>query len=66
MKDLGRYQLYNMLSSAEAHTWALFTRFLEWQPTEIQALLGELRRELQDRSVHSYEKFYYVYGQKPE
>ena len=66
MKDLGRYQLYNMKSSIEAHTWALFSRFLGWKPTEIEVMLAGLRAEISNRDIHTYEKFYYVYGQKPE
>lgn len=66
MKELGRFQQVNFLEGMEAHTLALLTRVLGWDPIEVQLLLAEVRKELTDRSIHSYAKFYFVYGQKPE
>ncbi|RJE18621.1 Methyltransferase [Aspergillus sclerotialis] len=66
MKELGRFQQVNFLEGMEAHTLALLTRVLGWDAIEVQLLLAEVRKELTDRSIHSYAKFYFVYGKKPE
>lgn len=66
MKELGRYQQVNMLGGFEAWSMALLTRVLGWSAEEVQALLGGARKELVDRSLHLYVKYYWVYGQKPE
>lgn len=66
MKELGRFQQLNILEGMEGHTIAFLTRMLGWSAIEVQLLLAEARKELTDRSIHSYAKFYFVYGQKPE
>ena len=66
MKEIGRYQQVNFLEGMEGFTLALLTRVLRWSKIEVQILLADARRELTDRSIHSYAKFYFVYGQKPE
>ncbi|KAM5386509.1 hypothetical protein ACJZ2D_000472 [Fusarium nematophilum] len=35
-------------------------------PEEIQVLLAAARKDLQDVNIHSYEKYYFWMGQKPE
>lgn len=66
MKDLGRYHQINMIEGMEAYSLAIFTRVLGWSLAEIHAFFAEVRRELQDRSLHVYAKHYFVYGQKEE
>ena len=66
MKEIGRYQQPNMVESLESYTMALFTRVLGWTPEEIYAFLPKVRKELEDRSIHLYTKFIYVYGQKDD
>lgn len=66
LKELGRYQLLNMLEALPPYTYALFTRWLGWKRVEIEALLAGVRNELRDSSIHLYTKVYVVYGQKPE
>ncbi|RMJ22196.1 Methyltransferase [Aspergillus sp. HF37] len=64
LKDIGRYQQLNMIEGMEAYSLALFTRFLGWSIQEVHAFFAGVRRELVDRSLHVYTKFYFVYGQK--
>jgi hypothetical protein len=45
---------------------ALFTRVLGWSTDEVKDFFAGVRRELTNRSLHIYAKFYFVYGQKPE
>lgn len=53
-----------MLEALEAYSLALFTRVLGWSVARIQLLLVHVRKELLDRSLHVYSRYYVVYGQK--
>ncbi|KAE8367100.1 putative methyltransferase [Aspergillus caelatus] len=64
LKELGRYQQANMLEALDAYSLALFTRFLGWSVDQIQMLLVGVRRELLDRKLHIYSRYYLVYGRK--
>lgn len=64
LKEIGRYQQVNMIESMEAYSLALFTRVLGWTATETRVFFDGVRKELQDRSIHLYTKYYFVYGQK--
>lgn len=66
MKELGRFQQVNFIEGVEAFSLALFTRVLEWSALEVQIFMAAVKKELTDRSIHAYAKFYFVYGQKPE
>lgn len=55
-----------MIECMEAYSLALFTRVLGWSHEATQAFFAGVRRELVDRSIHLYAKFYYVYGRKEE
>lgn len=64
MKEIGRYQQVNMIESMESYSLAPFTRVLGWSPDQVQAFFAGVRKELMDRSLHVYTKFYFVWGQK--
>ncbi|KAL3478289.1 S-adenosyl-L-methionine-dependent methyltransferase [Aspergillus californicus] len=66
LKELGRYHQVNMFEAMPPYCYALFTRHLGWDRTEIEALVAGVRRELRDTSIHLYSKVHIVYGQKPE
>ncbi|RMJ24772.1 Methyltransferase [Aspergillus sp. HF37] len=66
LKELGRYQQVNMIEAMESYSMALFTRVLEWEADEVKVFFTGVRQELTDRSLHTYAKFYFVYGQKEE
>lgn len=55
-----------MQESVESYTMALFTRVLGWTSEEVRVFLTKVRKEMEDRSLHLYTKFVYVYGQKDE
>ena len=55
LKEVGKYQLLNYTEGYEAIGIGLFTRTLNWQPTEFQVLLARLRQELKDRTIHAYQ-----------
>ncbi|KAI1073112.1 hypothetical protein LB507_008976 [Fusarium sp. FIESC RH6] len=65
-KELGAWHLENSISALESTSVAVFTRVLGWKKEEVDVLLAKVRRELKDRSIHSYWPIYVVYGQRPE
>lgn len=66
LKEIGRYHQVNAIESMEAYSLALFTRFLGMSFEEVQVFFAALRKEIVDRSLHIYGKYYFVYGQKDE
>ncbi|KAL1995497.1 hypothetical protein VTN49DRAFT_1684 [Thermomyces lanuginosus] len=66
LKELGRYQLYQMLEAVEPFTLALFTRVLRWSQEDIQQLMDRVRADLCNPKLHLYSRFHFVYGRKPE
>ncbi|EEP80536.1 predicted protein [Uncinocarpus reesii 1704] len=65
MKEMGMWNLVNMLEGMHAATMAPFTRGLAWSPQEVELLLVALRRDVKDTSMHIYWPVYFVYGRKP-
>lgn len=55
-----------MFEALPPYCYALFTRVLGWERTEIEALVAGMRQELRDYSIHLYTKLHIVYAQKPE
>lgn len=53
-KTLGSWAMLNALEGAPAIGMALLTRSLGMPSEEVELLLTELRKEIQDRSIHSY------------
>jgi len=65
-KELGMWAEQNLLNGLYAFSAALFTRALGWSPEELELFLVDVRKNVRDRSIHSYWPIYVVYGQKPE
>ncbi|QGI63796.1 hypothetical protein CEK27_007767 [Fusarium fujikuroi] len=65
-KELGAWNLENISSGLEGLSSAVYTRVLGWTKEELDVLLAKVRREMKDRTIHSYWPIYVVYGQKPE
>ncbi|KAI8162856.1 Cytochrome P450 monooxygenase lolP1 [Colletotrichum sp. SAR 10_70] len=53
-KELGEWAFANALEGLEAWTIAAFTRALNWSYAEVQTLLSEVRKDMNDRSIHHY------------
>ena len=66
MRELGRYQQVNLIEALEAYSLALFTRVLGWSNEKVQVFFADVRKEIMDRSLHLYAKFYFIYGQKEQ
>jgi hypothetical protein len=64
LKELGMYQMENMIMAIEAFTLALFTRVLNWTFEECQVLMAGTKNEFRnDNLLIAY--FHFIYGQKP-
>ncbi|KAF5528612.1 Secondary metabolism regulator LAE1 [Colletotrichum aenigma] len=65
-KELGIWNNGNVLSGLEAFSMAPFTRALDWKPAEVSVFLIDVRKDVNDRSIHAYWPMYCVVGRKPE
>jgi hypothetical protein len=55
MKEIGRCFRAQMVDDAvESYSLALFTRFGNWKPIEVQVLLAHVRSELKSNKMHVY------------
>lgn len=58
LKEIGHYFLAQMLEGGmENYSMALFTK-AGWDPIEVHALLGHVRKEIQNPAIHSFTKAY--------
>ncbi|KAH0422638.1 hypothetical protein CcaCcLH18_12716 [Colletotrichum camelliae] len=64
-KELRFWNNENINNGFEAITMAPFTRALGWTREEVQDFLPNVRRDLNDKSIHAYWPVYVVYGRKP-
>ncbi|KAF1988303.1 putative TAM domain methyltransferase [Aulographum hederae CBS 113979] len=65
LKLLGRFHEANWLDGLQGFSLAPFHRGLGWTKAEIEVYLVNVRKAIQDRSVHGYQKVYVVWGRKP-
>lgn len=64
-REVGRWNVVNLMEGLEGFTMAPLHRVLGWSPIEVQALLGQVRTEFLEQSVHGYYMTHFVIGQKP-
>ncbi|KAK4145667.1 uncharacterized protein C8A04DRAFT_10519 [Dichotomopilus funicola] len=64
-KALGAMQMVNNLEAVDGITMAVFTRAFGWATEEVDNLLADLKRDLQDRTIHAYCSVVVAWGQKP-
>jgi len=65
LKEMGLWNMVNMLKGLDGFTVRLFTTALGMTTEEIQVSLVQVRKDLRDTRIHSYWPIYVVYGQKP-
>lgn len=65
LKEIGLYQLVQMLDGIESYTMALLTRVLGWSVEGVQVMLAHARNELRNQKNHLYTHVHFVYGRKP-
>ncbi|RPA91495.1 S-adenosyl-L-methionine-dependent methyltransferase [Choiromyces venosus 120613-1] len=66
LKEIGAFNLVNMLEGLDAMSLALYTRVLGWSTEEVMAFLPSVRQDFQRRDFHIVWDIYVVWGQKPE
>uniref|UniRef100_A0A0D2YEW1 Methyltransferase n=1 Tax=Fusarium oxysporum (strain Fo5176) TaxID=660025 RepID=A0A0D2YEW1_FUSOF len=66
LKRFGELWHANMVSGLQAFSYGLLHRVKGWTKEQIEVNLVDVRKALADQRMHSYEKFYVVYGRKPE
>jgi ubiquinone/menaquinone biosynthesis C-methylase UbiE len=64
-KEIGRWQMANLLEGLEGFSLALFTKYLNWSREELEVSLAGVRNDLRNRSIHAYATLVCVIGQKP-
>ncbi|KAK5010313.1 hypothetical protein LTR28_010644 [Elasticomyces elasticus] len=65
LKELGRYERMHMNESVEAHSIALYTRVLNYSLDQAKVFFEMVKKEFNDRSLHLYTIYRFVYGRKP-
>ena len=63
-KELGAWTMVNMLEGLQGLSMAPFTRGLGWTTQEVELFLVDVRRDVQNRAIHSYWPMYVL--PKPE
>ncbi|KIH93385.1 hypothetical protein SPBR_04152 [Sporothrix brasiliensis 5110] len=64
-KTLGLWQMTNFLDGMQAITMTVLTRGLGMTPAEVELLLMDVRKDVQNTNVHFYIPVYVMYGRKP-
>ena len=62
MKQIGLWEMVNWLERLQGF---LFTEFLGWSTEAVDVILTQVRKDLQNRNIHSYRRIVCVIGQKP-
>ncbi|RDW56389.1 hypothetical protein BP5796_13211 [Coleophoma crateriformis] len=56
MKEVGRFQRYQMTTGLHGISFGLLTKMGGWAPEKVEVFLAGVRREMNDRNVHSLYK----------
>jgi hypothetical protein len=56
LKEVGMFQRFQMVEGIHGIAFGLLTRVAGWAPQRVEAFLAGVRREMQDRKVHSLYK----------
>lgn len=66
MKEIGRFQREHMASGIEPYTYGFLGKVLGWKEEECKVMIAKVVKEVRDRSLHMYLRFFFVYGMKPD
>jgi SAM-dependent methyltransferase len=66
LKELGGFERMHMNESIEAYSMALYTRVLGYSMEQAQVVFSMVKQELNDRNLHLYTIYRFIYGRKPE
>jgi hypothetical protein len=56
MREIGIFQRYQMTEGLHGIAFGILTRVAGWSPESVQAFLAGVRKEMMDKSVHSFYK----------
>ncbi|KAL2678771.1 hypothetical protein Neosp_009522 [[Neocosmospora] mangrovei] len=65
LKEIGKYQSVQTRQAIDSYTPKLFGAVLGWSNEEIEVIMAQAKKELQDRSVHLYLPVHIMWGRKP-
>lgn len=65
LKEIGRYQLAQMLQAVDSASPAIFTRILTSDTARLERLTTVAKKEFLDGSLHLFCNLHFVYGRKP-
>ena len=65
MKQIGLWEMVNCLQGLQGFCLLLFTEVLGWSSEAVEDFLTQVRKDLQNRKIHSYMRVVCVIGQKP-
>lgn len=65
MKELGRWNLINILDGLEGFCLALLTRGLGWSKAEVDIFVANVSNDIRDRRIHGYYPMPVFWGRKP-
>ncbi|KAK5005635.1 hypothetical protein LTR28_007470 [Elasticomyces elasticus] len=65
MKEIGRWNVVNVVDGLEGFSLALLTRALGWRKEEVDVLVAKTTAGLRDKRIHGYFPIPVVYGRKP-
>ncbi|KAI9806072.1 MAG: hypothetical protein M1833_004479 [Piccolia ochrophora] len=66
LKQIGTFNMLNLLEGIEGFSMALFTRVLGWTAEEVQVLIAKVRKDCSNPNIHAQQDFHIVYGRRPE
>ncbi|EWC48813.1 hypothetical protein DRE_00118 [Drechslerella stenobrocha 248] len=65
LRDIGGYQMVNFLEALEGLSLRLFTNSHHMPVEQIQILLAKVRRDLRNKSIHTYFHLHSIVARKP-
>jgi len=65
LKEIGMYNLTQLLDGLEGFSLRLFCDVLDWKKEEVLILLSKVRKEFKNPTIHIQFDYHVVYGQKP-
>ncbi|KAK3349258.1 S-adenosyl-L-methionine-dependent methyltransferase [Lasiosphaeria hispida] len=65
MKEIGRFWQLCLELGLESLSLRLLNETFGWGLSEMTGLLGRVKQDIRNRSIHAYTQVYVVYGRKP-
>lgn len=65
MKELGHWNMINIIEGLEGFCLALLSRGLGWERQEIDILVAKITQDIKDKRIHAYYPMPVVWGRKP-